>query len=91
MAPEQSTGILSEKSDQYALGCISYELCTGRRLNVTIPKPTSQQRPRPSLAPRMINPKVSVQAERAILRAVDVNPDRRYNTVEAFVAALGTP
>src|SRR5581483_730430 len=30
MAPEQFRGLANEKSDQYALGCIAYELCTGR-------------------------------------------------------------
>ncbi len=31
MAPEQFEGKLSTKSDQYALGCIAYEILTGRR------------------------------------------------------------
>jgi serine/threonine protein kinase len=31
MAPEQFHGTASKESDQYALGCIAYELLTGRR------------------------------------------------------------
>ena len=31
MAPEQFEGSVSKKTDQYALGCIAYELVTGRR------------------------------------------------------------
>ncbi len=31
MAPEQFEGIVSMKSDQYVLGCIAYELLTGRK------------------------------------------------------------
>src|SRR5437868_8818760 len=30
MAPEQYRGVVSKESDQYALGCIAYELFTGR-------------------------------------------------------------
>jgi serine/threonine protein kinase len=90
MAPEQSLGEISEKSDQYALGCIAYELCTGSRLKQTIARPTSQQRTRSPLAPRQFNPALSIQTERAILKAVSANPDHRYDTVDAFVAALGT-
>lgn len=90
MAPEQSLGEISEKSDQYALGCIAYELCTGRRLKQTMARPTSQQRVKAPLAPRQFNPALSIQTERAILKAVSANPDHRYDTVDAFVAALGT-
>src|SRR6266700_1680195 len=32
MAPEQFEGLASPKSDQYALGCIAYELLTGRKM-----------------------------------------------------------
>ncbi len=90
MAPEQSSGEISEKSDQYALGCIAYELCTGRRFKQALASPASQQRSRSPLTPRQINPALSIQAERAILKAVAVNPDHRYDTVDAFVDALGT-
>jgi len=89
LAPEQSSGIISEKSDQYALGCVAYELCTGRRFKDADSLANSQQqRRRP---PRQINPALPIQADRAILRAVAANPALRYDTVEAFVAAFGTP
>src|SRR5579864_5974673 len=39
MAPEQFEGLASAKSDQYALGCIAYELVTGHRL-FEIPNPS---------------------------------------------------
>lgn len=88
MAPEQSEGSISEKSDQYAMGCIAYELCTGRRLKDAGSLASSQRRPRP---PRQFNPALPIQTDQAILRAVAANPDLRYDTVEAFVAAFGTP
>lgn len=88
-APEQSKGSTSEKSDQYALGCIAYELCTGRRLKDAGSLAFSLwQRPR---SPRQFNPALSDQAERAIFRAVKAHPDDRYESVKAFVTALGTP
>src|SRR5207248_2554571 len=49
-----------------------------------------QQQPRGPQAPRQLNPALSIRAERAILRAVSANPDLRYDSIEAFVAALGT-
>ena len=91
MAPEQSRGIASEKSDQYALACIAYELFTGR-LPYKEPSfsATFQGRPKSPLAPRLLNHKLSVQAQRAILLALSVSPDQRYDDVSAFVAALET-
>jgi hypothetical protein len=88
MAPEQLHGIATEKSDQYALACIAYELCTGRLPYKEVPFSTTQGRPKPPLAPRLFNHKLSVQAERAILRALSISPDQRYNDVSAFVTAL---
>jgi len=85
MAPEQSEGSISEKSDQYALGAIAYELCTARRLKDAGSLVSSQQRPRP---PRQFNPALSAQADRAILRAISAHPNLRYDTVEAFIAAF---
>lgn len=88
MAPEQSSGLISEKCDQYALGCIAYELCTGRRFKEASSLASSQKQPRP---PRQLNTALPIQADRAILRAVAANPDLRYDTVEAFVAAFDKP
>ena len=89
MAPEQLQGISSEKSDQYALGCIAYELCTGRLpFKEPAPRVILQGQPKPPLAPRVINHEVSTQAERAILKALSFNPDQRFHDVSAFVAAL---
>ncbi len=89
MAPEQSRGIASEKSDQYALACIAYELCTGRLPYKEPPfSATFQGRPKPPLAPRLLNHKLSVQADRAILRALSINPDQRHDNIGTFITAL---
>lgn len=90
MAPEQFQGITSMLSDQYALGCITYELLTGRR-----PFQASdfagwalkhtQETPIP---PRQLNPTISVSVEQAILKAMAKERTQRFATVAAFVAAL---
>lgn len=92
MAPEQSHGIISEKADQYALGYLAYELCTGRPpFKEHSSAPTSQHQTKPPLAPRLFNYKISPQAERAILKALSVNPDQRYDNVSSFITALTVP
>ncbi len=89
MAPEQYRGTASTKSDQYALGCVAYELCTGcLPYKEPLHSENPQGRPKPPLAPRLLNHKLSDQAERAILRALSFSPGQRYDDVSAFVAAL---
>jgi len=92
MAPEQFAGKASPKSDQYALGCIAYELFTGQRLFV-IPHPSLEvmwyhhAKVEP-IAPRQINPQLPVHIEQAILKAVEKERKNRYTTVPVFIAAL---
>ena len=89
MAPEQHRGSISKKSDQFALGCIAYELCTGRLPFSEVPLPsTSRQQPKPPPAPHLINPNITSQMEHAILKALSIRQDQRYNDMEAFVAAF---
>ena len=89
MAPEQHEGSVSTKSDQYALACIAYELCTGRLpfSEAQVSSRRSQQ-PKPPLAPHTINPNVKPQVEHAILKALSFSRDQRYDDVEAFLTAF---
>src|SRR5207249_2002146 len=70
MSPEQFRGTASKESDQYALGCIAYELFTGQ-LPFTAPDMVAlmfkhiQEAP---TAPRQLNPQVPVHIEQAILK-----------------------
>ena len=94
MAPEQFEGIISTKSDQYALGCIAYELLTGRK-PFTIPHPSLEamwfQHARiSSVAPRQINPRLPKHVERAILKAMAKQRTDRYADISAFFTALST-
>jgi serine/threonine protein kinase len=93
MAPEQFQGLVSKLSDQYSLGCITYELVTGRK-----PFPAndfavwaykhSYEMP---ASPRQFNPAVPAYVEQAILRAMAKDRTQRFPDIAAFVAALSTP
>lgn len=90
MAPEQFQGILSKEGDQYALGCIAYELFTGR-------KPFSapdfyamgfkhlQEFP---IAPTKLNSELPAHLERAILKAMAKQRGERHVDMRAFLTAL---
>src|SRR6266699_3362940 len=81
MAPEQFQGIVSKKSDQYALGCIAYELVTGQR-------PFLHSRSDPPIPPCALNPLVPPYIEQAILKALSERHTDRYEDVITFVNAL---
>ncbi len=93
MAPEQFEGKLSAKSDQYALGCICYELLTGRK-PFQVPNPSleamwyqhTKVTPTP---PRQFNPTLPPAVEQAILTAMAKDRNGRYRDVSAFLSALG--
>jgi serine/threonine protein kinase len=92
MAPEQFEGLASAKSDQYALGCIAYELVTGRRL-FNIPNPTLEAywyhhakiEPVP---PTRYNLQLPALSEEAILIALAKERFNRYSDVSTFMEAL---
>ncbi len=90
MAPEQFEGIVSRQSDQYAMGCIAYELCTGR-LPFTSPHfvvMQYQHTKKEPIAPRQFNQELPLHIERAILKAMAKNPADRHTDVLAFISAL---
>src|SRR5438105_9212841 len=90
MAPEQLAGTVCKESDQYALGCIGYELATGvppfaadnvfatgfKHLHET---PT---------APTHLNPGVPVYLEQAILTAMAKERSNRYPDLRDFISAV---
>src|SRR2546425_1599772 len=94
MAPEQFAGTVCKESDQYALGCIGYELVTGfppfsadnvfatgfKHLHETPPAPTQ------------FNPGVPASIEQAILTAMAKERSERYPDLRDFISALhGAP
>lgn len=93
MSPEQFRGTISKRSDQYALGCIAYELFTGY-------KPFSaadffsigmKHISEPPITPTHINPQIPDRVERVILKAMSKLRTDRYADIEAFIQALHGP
>ncbi|HJT56768.1 MAG TPA: serine/threonine-protein kinase [Ktedonobacteraceae bacterium] len=90
MAPEQFNGESSPASDQYGLAAIIYELLTRRPLF----QGTSEQimkhmhtnmRTQP---PSLINPAVSPDLSKVMLRALAKRPDDRFASVAEFAQAF---
>ncbi len=93
MAPELFHGTVSAKSDQYALGCVGYELLTGRT-PFTAPSVIAmalkhmQEKPVP---PSELNPLIPLYVEQAILKALEKRRINRHKDVLSFNKALQTP
>jgi serine/threonine protein kinase len=93
MSPEQFRGIVSKESDQYALGCIAYELWTGHPL-FSGHDPFSlmyQHVNDDPIPPTKLNPDISPNVEQAILKALAKERHDRHADLKAFIAALCLP
>lgn len=93
MAPEQFRvkGKPLPESDQYALGCIAYELLTGQ-----LPFTPEDERAYEYQhvfelpeTPRFLNPTLPPRIEQAILTALAKEPEHRHPSIEAFMLDLG--
>ena len=94
MAPEQFEGWVSPRSDQYALGCIAYELLTGHDVFDTEGKRLEVIQYRYLHAqvmptePKQHNPHLSDALSQAILTALAKERTARYAEISDFIAAL---
>ncbi len=84
MSPEQVSGTkVDERTDMYSLGVILYELFTGR-VPFTGDSAIAigfMQMKDPPPPPTGVNPQLSPQIEAVILRALEKDPVRRYQTI----------
>ena len=77
MSPEQHYALkVDERTDQYSLAALSYELLTGRRPLGLFPPPSRS------------NPRLPREVDVAILRGLSEEPKDRFPSVREFVAAL---
>jgi tetratricopeptide (TPR) repeat protein len=91
MAPEQLTGqAATVSSDIYALGMVAYKMVTGALpFDAETPFAAAILRSKAPLPPpRSKVPDLDPVFERAILRALDVEPKRRFASAADFVKAL---
>jgi len=92
VSPEQAAGEvnLDGRSDQYSLACVLYEMLTGERpFNAATPQGMMSKRfsetPRPLRALRAAIPE---NVERAVARAMALEPTGRFPTAGQFAQAL---
>ncbi|MBV9710617.1 MAG: serine/threonine protein kinase [Ktedonobacteraceae bacterium] len=84
-APERMIGVANAASDQYALGCLLYELMSG-----IIPDPPvlRQQATLTELVAPTTLPSLPRRVEAVLLRTLAIRQNNRYPDVTTFLAAL---
>ena len=91
MAPEQLRGeSVDARSDIHALGAVLYEMATSRRAfqEDLQPRLIDAILNRVPAAPRALNPQISAELERIILKCLEKEPDRRYQSAKEVATDL---
>jgi predicted Ser/Thr protein kinase len=77
MAPEQEKGIVDRRADIYALGAVLYEMLTGERPEKDLVAPSKRVQ-------------MDVKIDEIVLRALEKEPERRYQTADEFRTMVET-
>lgn len=91
MSPEQLRGeTAGPHSDIFSFGAVLYEMATGRRpCEETLPSrlidAIVRERPVP---PRLLNPRISSELERIILKCLEKEPENRYQSAKELEVDL---
>ena len=91
VSPEQAQGLAVDgRADLYSLGALLYELLTGSPpfAGETTAEVAAQHINATVVAPRQIRPGLSDAAERAVLRALEKDPARRFRDAAEMRQAL---
>lgn len=85
--PEQyaATGLTGPWSDVYGLGATLYQLLTGQVPMTAVERITGVV---PMPRPRDLNPTITPLTDAAIMRALDLKPANRYQSVTEFAAQM---
>ena len=85
LSPEFFANEFDARSDIYSLGATLYATLTGR-----MPLESSKrQAGQPLVPPRQINPAIPPGIEQALIKAMQLAPEHRFQSVREMLAALG--